>query len=162
MQNKNIKTEKGFTLIETMVALLILSLVITSIISLLSSGIFAARYAKNEIRATYIAQEGIDYIRNVRDGAFQRNDWATFANDIDDDCGINGCIIVKPFIFQSLTTEPASINPISQGEFRNIIYTECIDVLSTCDQIRVRSQVKWLNGDVEKTRELETYLTMWN
>lgn len=167
MQNK-IKNNSGFTLIETLVALFILSLVITSVISLLSSNIFAARYAKNEIKATYIAQEGIDYLRNLRDSvAFLQNDWATFSSSVDTSCAGVGCEIDKPFLLNSfldLTVSPAQppATPLLPGEFRNTIVTECVDIIATCDEIKITSTVEWENGEILKSRSIEASLTKWN
>lgn len=167
MQNKNTKYNKGFTLVETLVALLILSLVFTSVISLMSSTVFSARYAKNEIKAMYIAQEGIDYIRNLRDSiAFQQNDWASFSSDVNADCGVpDGCMINRPFLvghFSSPQFIAATPLPNTQNNFVNIINTECIDIISTCDELKVISTVYWLNGSLIKSSSLETSLTRWN
>ncbi len=77
---------KGFTLIETMIAVFILVVAMNAMLGLISSSLFSARYAKNEIIANYLIQEAIDYIRNERDSiAFQQKDdptggWANFQN----------------------------------------------------------------------------------
>jgi type II secretory pathway pseudopilin PulG len=57
----------GFTLVETMVAVLILTLTIVSLMTVVANSLFAARYAGNEITASYLLQEAVDYIRNDRD-----------------------------------------------------------------------------------------------
>lgn len=75
---------KGFTLIETMIAVFILVVAMNAMLGLISSSLFSARYAKNEIIANYLIQEAIDYVRNERDSiAFQKKDdpsggWANF------------------------------------------------------------------------------------
>jgi len=81
-QQKNTKTG-GFTLIETMVAVFILTLAFAGLLTLQSSSLFNARYARNEITANYLLQETADYIRNDRDTtAFLQKDsgggWAAF------------------------------------------------------------------------------------
>lgn len=156
----------GFTLIETLVSLMILSLVITSIVSLLSSSIYSARYAKNETKAIYIAQEGIDYIRNLRDSiAFQQNDWTSFSSALDSNCSGAGCIINRPFLinhFLALDVSPAPVGQILDGEFRNTIYSECVNLVGICDAVKIRSLVEWKNGSLEKSKELQVTLTMWN
>lgn len=161
------QNNKGFTLIETLVSLLILSLVITSVITLLSSSIFSARYAKNEIKAIYKAQEGVDYIRNLRDSiAFLQNDWLAFSDSLDVNCGTaDGCIINKPFTttsFVGLSVTAAPTTPLLPGEFRNVIKTECVDITSNCDELKIESTVYWQNGQVDKSRTLKASLTRWN
>lgn len=57
----------GFTLIETLVALSIFTMSILGLMSVLSSGISDTNYVKQKMAAGYIAQEGIECMRNVRD-----------------------------------------------------------------------------------------------
>ena len=67
MTSKKIKNNKGFTLIEAMFAVFILTLATTSFMSIVASSLFSARYARDEITANYLLQEVIDYVRNDRD-----------------------------------------------------------------------------------------------
>ncbi len=62
------KATFGFSLIETLVAIAILSLAIAGPLSVISHGITSAIFAKDEITAMYLAQEGIEAVRNTRDG----------------------------------------------------------------------------------------------
>ena len=65
---KKIKNfNRGFTLVETLVAVSIFSMSILALMSVLASGISNTIYAKQKIIASYLAQEGIEYIRNMRD-----------------------------------------------------------------------------------------------
>jgi Tfp pilus assembly protein PilV len=57
----------GFTLVETLVSISIFSMAILGLLSILASGITNTTYAKQKITADYLAQEGIEYIRNMRD-----------------------------------------------------------------------------------------------
>ncbi len=77
--------QKGFTLLETLVAIFILLLALNSLFTLTTNNFFAAKYAKNESTGIYLAQEAIDYIRNDRDTtAFQNHDWNTFLSHYGD------------------------------------------------------------------------------
>ncbi len=67
MTNLRIKKEKGFTLIETLVAISILMLGILGPLSIASSGLKNARYGRDQVTASYLAQEGIEYVRYIRD-----------------------------------------------------------------------------------------------
>lgn len=65
---KYYKTQKeGFTLIETMVAITILLIAVVAPMSLAQEGISAARLAQDQIVAFYLAQEGVELVRNMRD-----------------------------------------------------------------------------------------------
>lgn len=64
---EKIKNHKGFTLVETMFAIMILSLAIVGMMTVVASSLFASRYARDEITVNYLLQETVDYIRNDRD-----------------------------------------------------------------------------------------------
>ena len=64
---KILSMSKGFTLIETLVAVSIFSLSILALLVVLTQSISNNNYAKKKILASYLAQEGIEYIRNMRD-----------------------------------------------------------------------------------------------
>jgi type II secretory pathway pseudopilin PulG len=67
--SKRIKrtTAAAFTLVEAMVAISILSLAVTGPLVIAQKGIGSAIYARDEITAFYLAEEAVEYIRNVRD-----------------------------------------------------------------------------------------------
>ncbi len=58
---------RGFTLVEAMVAISILSVAITGPLLIAQKGIASAAYSRDQITASYLAQEAIEYIRNARD-----------------------------------------------------------------------------------------------
>ena len=52
------KTKKGFTIIESLVAISILTLAITGATSAIQAGISSYTFSKDQIIAFYLAQEG--------------------------------------------------------------------------------------------------------
>jgi prepilin-type N-terminal cleavage/methylation domain-containing protein len=58
---------RGFTLVEVLVAISIFTVSILALMAVLTQGIAQTNYAKTKIIATYLAQEGIEYMRNMRD-----------------------------------------------------------------------------------------------
>ena len=71
--------QSGFTLIETLVAILILTLTMGALFSLASGGIFSARYARNQIIANTLQQEALESLRNSRDSAqLQGTTWTNW------------------------------------------------------------------------------------
>lgn len=66
--NKNINiSQKGFSLIETLIAVSIFSFAITSVVVVLGNGIVNTNYAKRKAIASFLAVEGLETIRNLRD-----------------------------------------------------------------------------------------------
>jgi len=59
--------KEGFTLIETLIAVTVLLIAIVAPMSLASEGILAARLAQDQIVAFYMAQEGVEAVRNLKD-----------------------------------------------------------------------------------------------
>jgi prepilin-type N-terminal cleavage/methylation domain-containing protein len=58
---------KGFTLVESLVAIGILSLSIAATFTAVQSSLKTSIAAKDQITAFYLAQEAMEYIKNVRD-----------------------------------------------------------------------------------------------
>jgi len=86
--------KKGFTLVETLVAITILLISIAGPLTIASKGLSGAYYARDQITAYYLAQEGIEYIRNVRDthsldGSLVKAQW--LVGD-DNTGGLNYCM----------------------------------------------------------------------
>ena len=71
MKNKQIikknKKQKGFTLIESLLAIAILMISVAAPMSLAYSGLIAAYLAEDQIVAYYLAQDAMEYVRNKRD-----------------------------------------------------------------------------------------------
>ncbi|MEI6843420.1 MAG: prepilin-type N-terminal cleavage/methylation domain-containing protein [bacterium] len=61
------KRNTGFTLIETLVAISILSISILGTFTAVQTSLQSSGYAKDQVTAFYLAQESIEYLRNKRD-----------------------------------------------------------------------------------------------
>ena len=58
--------DKGFTIIESLVAISILVVVITGTLTAIQTGLSSYIFSKDQIIAFYLAQEGFEQIRNIR------------------------------------------------------------------------------------------------
>jgi len=67
MKIKKIKNQKGFTVLESIVAIMILSLAISGVFAAVQRGLSQSIIAKDEVKAFYLAQEAVEIIRNKRD-----------------------------------------------------------------------------------------------
>jgi len=131
MINKQIKNNKGFTLVETMFAVMILTFVIVGMMTVVASSLFSARYAKDEITANYLLQEVVDYIRNDRDTTvfLQSGDvstaWNTFANRYTANCSnqATGCYFDVLNAINASPVTPTVCSSSSEG-CPNLCYNE--------------------------------------
>lgn len=66
----NSKLSTGFTLIETMIAVTILTFAVAGPMFTASRAIIAVQNARDQLTASYLAQEGIEYMRWMRDNEY--------------------------------------------------------------------------------------------
>jgi len=129
LKHKNKKA--GFTLVETLVAISIFTSSIVVLMSVLGSGISNTNYAKDKITAGYLAQEGIEYLRNARDQYLLTNldsGWTDFKTESANLATL--AITVPP---------PAIFN--DPGFVRTIQVTP--DALYPDVEIKITSTVSW-------------------
>ena len=67
MTKNNFKINKGFTLVETLVAVTIMMIAIAGPLSISGKSLNAAIDAKNQLIASNLAQEGMEYLQNIKD-----------------------------------------------------------------------------------------------
>ncbi len=108
------KIQKGFTLIEMLVAVLILSLVLGVGFSVIGGGLLSLFTARNQVTAFYLAQDAVEGVKNIRDtNAVNRDDWLSGIN-----CA-NECTID---VFYDPTASTLSIPRIENGVTNKKLY----------------------------------------
>lgn len=111
------KTEvRGFSLIEAMVAISILSLAVTGPMIIAQKGLGSAVYARDQITAFYLAQEAVEFIRNVRDSnRITHNSWLSqFSGCKDTGNGARCAIDAR---YPEFADSPGSPNPNTNAIF---------------------------------------------
>jgi type II secretion system protein I len=187
MKIKNIKTNrglalrysKGFTLIETLVALVIFATSITALISVTGSGVANTNYAKNKFIASYLAQEGVEMVRNIRD-----NNWLfggrTWADFVDPTNGVGHCLTNCEIDSKTLAVTSCAdqkgcqlyYDYSNQGDgfytysgttsspFRRKIMVQ--NGIDSINQAKVTTEVSWTKGGATYTTTFSEYLFDWN
>lgn len=69
------KNGAGFTLLEAIVAISVITVGLVGVLSLVTQTISSATFSKDKLIAVYLAQEGIEIVRNIRD-----TNWLTNAS----------------------------------------------------------------------------------
>lgn len=180
---------KGFTLIEAMVAVSILAISVAAPTYGASRALVAAQNANNQLTASYLAQQGVEYARVYRDSKYlsyyqslltrpsaSQNGWNDFKNGILTACSakcsydpLSGALSfcpggVCPKLYVHKTTGEYTTSP-SGSDFNQTIYTRSINVSTIAadevDEVRVTSTVSWpFRGTIYKV-EIVTHLTRW-
>ncbi len=106
-RHKRIIFATGFTLIETLVAISILMVAIVAPMTLATQALSAAFYARDQITAFYLAQEGIEVVRSVRDHNILLATAGQSAN-IFDNIPLSSGVSTVDFTAAARVTDPAS------------------------------------------------------
>jgi len=126
----NTKTKKGFTLVETLVAVLVLSVVMVAITSLLTRSLQAIAISQDYFLASKIALEGVEMMRTIRNNnliAMRPDNTVRWNTNI---APTSGTTVTYEFDYNTV----ASYNPLSPTPFQQVGATPrplCIGGTST-------------------------------
>ncbi len=89
---------EGFTIVESLVAITILVLAVTGATGAIQTGISSYIFSKDQVIAFYLAQEGFEQLRNIRDeNGLKHQHWLTgFSANSGDPCFFGNACIVDP------------------------------------------------------------------
>lgn len=177
--------KRAFTLIETLIALLIFATAITSMIAITSHGITNMTSVKNKYIANYLAEEGLELVRYVRDDLYVKGQ-SFLPNFTDTISCANGCNADPILLFQNqgrLSDVFIECNPLencrvrtdADGYYRGNLsstdlttFTRVITVDTdgvASDQVEhelhVKSVVTWQEGLITHLVSSEEHLFDW-
>lgn len=188
LKQKN-KNNSGFTLVETLVAISIFSVSIVALMSVLANGISDTNYAKDKRIATFLAEEGIEYVRNIRDTYVNYSDtpdigWTNFLTKAQlkckDGCSFNDSLgsfditslegssaifsacDVGCSLFFNVITGVYSYNQLLGGVNSGFVRKITINqTLNNPKEIKVTSTVSWSKGTVPYSITFSNNLSQW-
>lgn len=177
---KHHEGHSGFTLLETLFAILIFSAALVSLLAISSKGIRATYQVNNETTALYLAQEGLEVVRNIRDSNFNLTSAPVGTTPISqsgvpwdgliDQCVDTPCEVTYqgplPSVAPCSTCEVLKDNSgfyvngsgTSTG-FRRMI--RLVPQGNDQDEYLVTSQVTWNAQGTQREVELQTLLKKW-
>lgn len=144
LSSKNNKV--GFTLVELMVVVVVLSIGLIGAMNLVARTFIQARLISSKLVAAYLAQEGMEIVRNIRDTNWiQGNDW---------DLGIGDGNQQADYNDQALTAYQNSFL-----KFDNSFYTydsgtdtkfkRKINIQKSGDEISVTVTISWDSHEIQ-------------
>ena len=178
------KTTRGFTLIETLVAVMLLSIAIVAPMALAAKSLSSAYYARDQITAFYLAQEAIEALRSIRDaqiliiaqsaggapdifGLIPHNNQAftVDARQADPGSAIVSCNGACPYLqtngvlygYPDISDDPGAWNPT---HFIRTVHAHPVD--GNEDEIRVTVTVAWRTQAIqERTFTISEDMYRW-
>jgi type II secretory pathway pseudopilin PulG len=100
---------QGFTLVETLLAVLLLTLSIAGPLTIAGRGILSASIARDQITAFYLAQDAMEYIRYVRDSNTLRGgNWLTGTDSLAACISADGSVQCYVDTLQPTITPPTT------------------------------------------------------
>lgn len=108
-------TQQGFTLVETLVAIVVLTLSITGPLFIAQQSFNSAVTARDRTTASFLAQEGIEYIRSVRDHNYLSNE-SSWLQDLDVCFGSNCAIDSSVSTYPSITACSGNCAPLKKND----------------------------------------------
>lgn len=160
---------RGFTFVETLVAIAVLLIAVVAPLSLVYQSLAASRVARNQVIATYLAEEAIEFIRATRDAnALSGNDWLAGLGDCvsEDGCyidipdaDVNSCTGECPLLqYDPETYLYGYGNDMEDTVFHRII---TIEETQPDVEIQIQSRLEWTEGTVERNVTIGEYIYNW-
>ena len=164
---------KAFSLIETLVAIMVITVGLLGVLALAAYILSISRTSLNELIAVNLANEGIEMVRNVRDTAWLvGSEWdnsffsgadSTFTIDCDYNIDFRADDINSPHARLKFKDNKYQHSQGGNTYFwRLITVTENPDGYAGTEDISIQSTVKWMEHEGEyKTVTVIEYLYNW-
>lgn len=167
---------KAFTLIETLIAITLTTVVITAVTGLILSTLLSSQRNIHTLQGLYLAQEGLEAVRFMRDSNWLQNySWddaapiwgSDFATDTTFYLKEERCSPPTVVCFSLSNTEEDGLVEMDDGfEFTRTIEFSTItdendETVDRENTLEVKATVYWTDRIIERSVTLSTYLTNW-
>jgi len=173
------KKESGFTIIESLIAIVVLVFAVTGTFAAVQSALSTSIFAKNQVTAFFLAQEAVEYIINTRDtNILSGNGWLTGIADGSSACDFGKFCIVDATVNSNAFTSCSAPNPnncpvLKQSTSGNTLYgynpswtdsqfKRYIQLQSVnSNEILATVNVSWTKGFLSKTITVKESIFNW-
>ncbi|MFA5854715.1 MAG: prepilin-type N-terminal cleavage/methylation domain-containing protein [Candidatus Gracilibacteria bacterium] len=169
---------KAFTLIETLIAITLTTVVLTAVCGLVLTTLFANQRNTHSLQALYYAEEGLEAARFMRDSNWLQNyswDFGTmWGGDIHTDSSDSektfylvamDCSSTEPCFQLSTDVADGTIETPEGFAFVRSLTYKFLDssevAVSGKGAVEVISKVEWQEHGITRNFILSTYLTAW-
>ncbi|MCD6148094.1 prepilin-type N-terminal cleavage/methylation domain-containing protein [bacterium] len=165
MLNKNKK--RGFSLIELMVAIFFVSVALPGILLAISKTIAGTEDSTLRLRAIYLAQEGIEIVRNIRDTEWLKGATSTALETAGNYEADYESVSLSPFSSRFLKIDNDGFYQYSTGAttpFKRKITidkTDDLDGDGEADRERVTVEVSWTKRGTHSVKVQEYLYDRW-
>ena len=167
--------KKGFTLIESIIAISILVTGILAVYYVFAGLSNQAKSSSNKLGAIYLAQEGIEIIRNIRDSNWINDrDWLygiTNISECSEGCsyeadyrtGTNGLYPITSFIDDGrfLNLDLLGLYSYGSDDLSNIYKREIILYLQDDNTLKISCIVNWFYNNNSYSVQIDEVLYNW-
>lgn len=149
----------GFTLIETFVAVTILMMAILGPLTLATRGVFSALAARDQLVATYLAEDAMESIRAVRDSNWVTGGGVEWLNNLNDCLAPNFCQIDSTQDPIQTTTCSGACEELRYNQGTGYYQYQSGDLSGFTRTVQISGPVGGNTGDEER---LVTVRVEWN
>jgi len=170
---------KAFTLIETLIAITLMTVVITAVTGLILTTLMANSRNRHDLQATLLAQEGLEAMRYMRDSNWLQNyDWdggsPLWGNTFEP--GSTGKVVYlkSTACISTLSSHPCFELSTLPGDGTvtmedGMVYGRSLTLKAVTDadgnpnanESAVTATVSWDEHGIDRSLQLSTYLTNW-
>ena len=172
LKTQNSKYNRGFTLVEALVAISVLLLSVTGPLTIASRSLISAIFARDQITAFYLAQEATELIRNHRDNnsLAGESNWTLGLESCFDAkgcivdplagsfsvCPIEGCPVLNRHTTDGLYAYTTGAN------WENTRFTRTIRAGTVnSSEFSVSVTISWNSGPLNKTFTIQENFLDW-
>jgi type IV pilus modification protein PilV len=159
------KDQKGFTLIEVLTAIFIITIGAGGVITLINQTVGFTQETSSKLIASYLAQEGIEIVKNIRDSNFLKV-YKTGSGDWSD--GLTGCSSgcqgdytsndLSSYSGQKLKTDGSFY---SYGSGEDTPFSRKITITSDANMLKVVVEIFWQGKGRDYSFSAQENLYKW-